>query len=177
MRREEDQVAPLELARRMKELGFPQDCLFAWFKSGSTWVCADVYNERIDGNPAYRIECAAPTVAEIGEALPDGAGSRAWSRQSIGQKVWGAAEYVGDEVDPGIQIEDCSTEVEARARLWIAMSEKKPEASRQPCPPHKSFLDALRGPIEYPRGEAPNWDPARVRMDRSREGWQWGENE
>lgn len=68
----EDQVAPLALARRMKELGFPQETFLGWDAYDGTPILVVRQSEAvlgIDWVPA-EIECAAPTVAEIGEALP-----------------------------------------------------------------------------------------------------------
>jgi hypothetical protein len=97
----EDQVAPLALAQRMKELGFPQDTAFSWYvrRDAAGAVIEDghprlrlsdgaqVADGAYDIPPGYegshirreqmlvkwesRCECAAPTVAEMGEWLPD----------------------------------------------------------------------------------------------------------
>lgn len=66
----EDQVVSLELAKKMKELGFPQHSSFYWqrswhdkpykFNPGGSWETADQ-----DGR------ISAYTVAELGDLLPD----------------------------------------------------------------------------------------------------------
>lgn len=122
----EDQVAPLALARRMKELGFPQETFLGWDAYDGTPILVVRQSEAvlgIDWVPA-EIECAAPTVAEMGEALPEGFDSGKWGRYRAGDDdLWGACarRKYGDQGDPSIW--DAATEAEARARLWVALAE------------------------------------------------------
>lgn len=63
----EKQVARLELSQKLKELGYPQESLFYWYKSveEDTWKITD--NELMkDERWSW---CSAPTVAELGEFL------------------------------------------------------------------------------------------------------------
>jgi hypothetical protein len=70
----EDQVPSRELCQRLKELGMPQETYFSW-RGGTAgretqdepWVHAtgDYLPE------AAIVLCAAPTVAELGEMLPE----------------------------------------------------------------------------------------------------------
>jgi hypothetical protein len=100
----EHQVASLAESLRMKELGFPQDTLFCWY--------GDALVARTSHADAERP--AAPTVAEMGEWMPEGSLS-----QRAEPNVWLAAksstaamiDYAG------------TTEAEARARLLIALAE------------------------------------------------------
>lgn len=63
----EKQVCSLELAKKLKELGYPQESLYIWVDNeGEPKVYFD------DGyRPAYTnlFYCSAPTVAELGEML------------------------------------------------------------------------------------------------------------
>lgn len=68
----EDQVAPLTLAQRMKELGFPQDTPLAWDVNKELqwrgYLPLWYHPER--GQEPIELLCAAPTVAEILDLLP-----------------------------------------------------------------------------------------------------------
>lgn len=63
----EKQVVSLELAKRMKELGFEQDSLFYWvqLKDSSKWDIWFTDTENLDRDFA-----SSYTVAELGEMLP-----------------------------------------------------------------------------------------------------------
>jgi hypothetical protein len=70
------QVAPLALCRRLKELGAPQQSFLAWSKRTSNGDvrptltgAADVYCGK-GGVPAFENIAAAYTVAELGALLP-----------------------------------------------------------------------------------------------------------
>lgn len=56
------QVVSLDLAKRMKELGAPQESLF-WWVEGSDWFVAMQTGE-------YQNSVSAYTVAELGDMLP-----------------------------------------------------------------------------------------------------------
>lgn len=58
----EKQVCSLELAKRLKELGVKQDSYFNWVTNGEGWL--------ITHRQAFQVGCAAFTVAELGEMLP-----------------------------------------------------------------------------------------------------------
>lgn len=69
----EDQVVSLELAKKMKDLGFEQESLFVWCPSNrdaSEWVLRD-WNEPIPVPREAKDVLPAYTVAELGEMLPD----------------------------------------------------------------------------------------------------------
>jgi len=68
----ENQVCSLELAKKLKELGFEQESLFIYFYDGDGWSIRD-WNEPIPANIAeknYDFIYSAYTVAELGEMLP-----------------------------------------------------------------------------------------------------------
>lgn len=84
----EDQVAPFELAQRMKALGFPQATCFKWqaIRHGSR---SENWLDDSNSVHVWEIEsesCAAPTVAEMGEWLPENL--RIWHGKSIGDQRW-----------------------------------------------------------------------------------------
>ena len=116
----EEQVAPLALAQRMKDLGFPQNTYFAWFamleKSGErTGRVSRRHGRNLRGN-----DCAAPTVAGMGEWLPDMADSTHDERGHHGQvelRFWASLGVQNAQAYWG------ATEAEARARLLIALAE------------------------------------------------------
>lgn len=143
----EDQVAPLALAQRMKELGFAQDTLFVWMGSRTVDSCAVVPNPALRNEWAWNAvhtadstmaRVAAPTVAEIGEALP--AKIQTWDSMVMWRKGGRHKIEYGDGVETGVLLNpnvllmkaDGATEAEARARLWIALA----EAGAIPLAPH-----------------------------------------
>lgn len=68
----EDQVISLELAKKMKELGFEQESYFYW----QGYLYSGKYVELVDGGPEVIEDdydyISAYTVAELGEMLPEG---------------------------------------------------------------------------------------------------------
>ena len=68
----EQQVVSLELAKRLKELGFEQNGVFGYYKKNDEIVVA--MNPEIDiwydGQDIGELICSAYTVAELGEKLP-----------------------------------------------------------------------------------------------------------
>lgn len=127
----EDQVAPLELARKMKALGFPQKTEFVWHEIGPGQVVGpaedgtgarykamtDVLVRGADRTHLVIPICAAPTVAEMGEWLPNFSNSFRDS-QFIG--AWTAGSRGVDGPSP---LCEGKTEAEARARLLIALAQ------------------------------------------------------
>lgn len=73
----EQQVVSLELAKKMKELGFKQESLFYWINReeipGKTIWCLEFADEqKIDYLKKSNFDIiSAYTVAELGEMLPD----------------------------------------------------------------------------------------------------------
>ena len=116
----EQQVAPLALCRRLKELGAPQETHFRWTRSeaGPRDVVLDTYTAV---KFSVRTHCAAYTVAELGAMLPGGftIDRDPYSEARFGHVVWTARfDRNGQAL-----IEDGQTEAEARAALLIALAE------------------------------------------------------
>lgn len=66
----EDQCVNLELAKKLEELGFPQESLFYWGRPhGFGWMLMD--DKGVDEQAPVE-EVSAFTVAELGEMLPMG---------------------------------------------------------------------------------------------------------
>jgi hypothetical protein len=130
----EDQVAPLKLAVKMKELGFPQETCFVWAGVGTTFLNGvDVSEpevvERRTGQPIVLVayedydgttglttrlpipHCAAPTVAEMGEWLREGTTT---VRVGARWTSWANRKKKGDK-NPGSE-----TEAASRARMLLA---------------------------------------------------------
>lgn len=126
----EQQVAPLVESQRLKELGMPQDTLFYWDGTGLLFCYENTPFCYVPSKRALLLDVdlalpftAAPTIAELGELLllP-----RAYHDTRLydfpkpfyhgdGRQTWGTLDAV---------IEDSATEVEARARLLIALAER-----------------------------------------------------
>lgn len=71
----EDQVVSLELAKKLKELGVKQESAFIWMNTGKNYECVlePDLDRWYDGQrrETWQVDCAAFTVAELGEMLPD----------------------------------------------------------------------------------------------------------
>lgn len=77
----EQQVVSLELAKQLKEAGYPQESLFWW-----DWEGRKKPYLVIDSTQSYVNVCiSAPTVAELGEKLKD--------RDNTNVFVWRPPEY------------------------------------------------------------------------------------
>jgi len=147
----EDQVAPLDLARRLKALGFPQDTHFCWHE-GSETDTSDPFVAETGDTFEHRILCAAPAVAEMGEWLPGqldngrGAILETQKRNEFfddepieDERVQFIAQYSGHGFAAGeVRLKGSgATEAEARARLLIALAESgalDPKTLHQPSP-------------------------------------------
>lgn len=125
----EDQVCSIESARRLKELGVPQDSLFYWCfsqKDADYCVC---YAYDSGKYPLKDINCSAFTAGELGELLP----------KIIVKSVTYGIEYCTRLSDGpfGVFYASCSgaygnlcwivgkTEAEARAKCLIYLLENK----------------------------------------------------
>lgn len=127
----EDQVVSLELAKKMKELGFEQDSNF-WYGL----ITGDLYLRSNNPNIYFNINenqscylpqiqhdnphgfISAPTIAEVGEMLPPGIASgkcfhieinRFWCEDLKNHK-----DYLKEKFD---------TEIEARVKMLIWLKE------------------------------------------------------
>jgi len=133
MRNHEWQVVSIELAKRMQELGFPQESLFGWriryVSDGDkdSWeVCiTDGFVQDWEGVESW----AAFTVAELGEMLPDGG---LWLKDEIGTvrtfKAYRCEYCLGEEDIPApmckpLHRQCADTEADARAKMLIYLAE------------------------------------------------------
>lgn len=119
----EDQVASLELSRKLKALGVKQESVFVWYGNedkGTSYVgLASSYSSRGI--------CAAFTVAELGEILPLFIVSGKTDRQPEFKKYLcfeGAREGRLSMPDKRF-IADDGTEANARAKMLIYLIENK----------------------------------------------------
>lgn len=139
----EDQVVSLELAKKMKELGFKQESLFWWFNIGypQSWrLCERILDkDAIKGwkykekNDKENTIVSAYTVAELGEMLPpDTPSERVSDKTSIcwmqmsedGDTYWDEkSQELNEETDYNIFKAD--TEANARAKMLIHLKENK----------------------------------------------------
>ena len=114
------QVVSLELAKKMKELGFHQESLFWWVRQGEHFAMSDkqeagiakITNEKPPYDFPYESLGSAYTVAELGEMLPD---ATSLTRRAVD----GSWRY------PGITGESkyADTEANARAKMLIYLAE------------------------------------------------------
>lgn len=125
----EDQVVSLELAKRMKELGFEQESYFRWAninaKDGVVW---DLYvHPSIDNRPhpdLWKFGISAYTVAELGEMLPCNAFSgkiKTTETTDPDSKELICFECWNNGFGGGRYYED--TEADARAKMLIYLKE------------------------------------------------------
>jgi len=119
----EKQVISLELAKKLKKLGFKQESLFWWFeykdKQGNIYNISDRHKslERPKGailTDDNKIVCSAFTVAELGELLPNN-----FTHRIHKWKNKGFSFYIDDKI---IETE---TEADIRAKMLIYLIENK----------------------------------------------------
>jgi hypothetical protein len=135
-------VVSLELAKELKENGYPQDTVFAWSErlkgTGHTW---DPY----DGTGKYEVipntssehpldhKYAAPTASEIGGQLPEYV-SDDWflemykDRSNSKDEEWYLVRYVDNDGIGSTEIkvgfnEPC--EANARAKMWLYLKRNR----------------------------------------------------
>jgi len=137
----EDQVVSLALAKRLKELSVKQDSLFWWRKNSMASEPGVYYiPDREMMNLAVlsgklELECAAFTVAELGEMLPR---RLPWESKDLflivyleiyplGTRKGWLVNYVAerDGITYSPYAEEAATEADARAKLLISLIEKK----------------------------------------------------
>jgi len=132
----QQQVPSLELCKRLKELGYPQENLFMLVKY-EMWKEPQVWNSDIakefssvclSGKREY--EYAAPTVAELGEMLPVKVIERnrdyemkTWRDWVNGKLEW-FVQYQSEEGEGFFRRQDPS-EANARAKMMIYLLENK----------------------------------------------------
>ena len=98
-----DICVSLELAKELKENGFPDKTLFVWTQDVTGYSIVMRSTGSLDwGN----VVCLAPTVAELGEALPE-----CISTERVLKKWSVNSEYDFSVISV--------TEVNARAKMWL----------------------------------------------------------
>lgn len=125
-----DQVCSLELAKKLEKLKIKQDSLWYWSDYES-----DDLNDYLLVSRHYKLICgdvvksyfiSAPTVAELGEMLPDIYGSykvnSIWCEFEDGVNNFACCYYPEDEED-GISDIFAGTEADARAKMLIYLIE------------------------------------------------------
>lgn len=117
----EKQVCSIELSKRLKELGVPQESAFYWEKSPYQDGWSLFKNEE-----EHRMQpnCAAFTVAELGEMLR----GRDWSGGIVPSHCWARCH----ELPEGQRVFEASSEADARAKMLIYLIEQgiiKPQES------------------------------------------------
>lgn len=130
----EKQVVSLELAKQLKEAGYPQEGVWWWnnkFDSDSDipdefcLYSTERKNEILDWYESEKSKpeiYVAPTVAELGEALPWGYCSGKLHNTSS-KKV----EFLGwycDEINVDEPQEKSDTEADARAKAWLYLKKE-----------------------------------------------------
>lgn len=126
----ESQVVSLPLAKRLKELGVKQESIFWWLHEPeiNDYTISNSFGSFDVG---WEKECAAFTVAELGEMLPDeikvGRITYGLTITKEGLDGW-RADYLGSEYgEPDTAFDDAfngQTEAEARAHMLIYLIEK-----------------------------------------------------
>lgn len=117
-----DQCVSLELAKKLKELGFKQESLFYWVlfhggvgKGHSDYERSAIWELRTkEGSLNFQeSRCPAYTVAELGEMLPQ---KVCWRGLSNNGSKWG--------LEFGDFRAEAETEADARAKMLIHLSEQ-----------------------------------------------------
>lgn len=123
----EDQCCSLESAKRLKELGCPQESLFYWRKY-QNWLidlgtnCPGEWgwtDEEVDETSAY-------TTAELGELLPMEISDGTYDSGRIsGANDWWFCGY-GDAKRKAVNVfQTATTEAESKAKMLIYLLENK----------------------------------------------------
>ena len=120
----EQKVVSLELAKELKKAGYKQEGLFYW--CGDEDIIVVEYD--LNNNAKEMVSnfiCFAPTVAELGEALPIITDSR---KIQDGRKIIFITRY-SIRKPAGLDWESvhfrANTEVDARAKMWLYLKKEK----------------------------------------------------
>ncbi len=132
----EDQVISLDLAKRMKELGFVQESLWYWQEGThyTTYVCnivsSGISNSNKEAWCGNREDYSAYTVAELGEMLPTPllekyhfTCSKYGSEWECWFEKWNNNGYCERAVQKDIMNQYATTEADARAKMLIYLKE------------------------------------------------------
>lgn len=119
------QVTSLILSKKLKELGVPQESLFAWCEwqevhNENTW---SIEIDDVDGHGGAIARISAFTVAELGEMLP----VAFWSSRHKIKWECGKSMLQYDNwrkhLIPNVDIENAEKEADARAKMFIYLIE------------------------------------------------------
>ena len=112
------QVCLLELSKRLKELGYPQEGL--WYrikKINGDWDLVCFSDGVLEDTDEYTEKIVAPTVAELGEKLPD----KYFTYKTMNK--FPVADLLHEDCMPNVWCFTSDTEANARAKLWIYLKE------------------------------------------------------
>ena len=129
----EQQCVSLELAKKMKELGFEQESLFWWTKNRAGLKPYVEYEKFIDKRTVHHkyLDCSAYTVAELGEMLPYSIRSNLGIEEElfftvhrcVGGRGWNLTyENAYDKTFERMPVW-ADTEADARAKMLIYLKE------------------------------------------------------
>lgn len=115
----EDICTSQELSKKLKEAGYPQDTYFNWVSEN--WI-KDDWEERIEVND-YDFDCpikviaSAPTVAELGEALPLDVRTSKWELNPT-------MFVIVQNTKKGSKGFYEQSEADVRAQMWLYLKKK-----------------------------------------------------
>lgn len=120
----EKQVTSLELSKKLKEAGYKQEGLWWWFKFPQDRHYEIIPNNLHEENDFYKRynPIIAPTVAELGEALPKRFPSM--QNDNINEGYKAICYCMSNEAD-NIKPTYANTEANARAKMWLYLKENK----------------------------------------------------
>ena len=126
----EDQVVSLELSKKLKEAGYPQEGLWCHIDNG---VIGYEGIKLVRQTQAYKLKkklfdagvikyCVAPTVAELGEALPKYYATRS-AISTIYERMYQCWDSERKEPLNEKWAKTAGTEADARAKMWLYLKE------------------------------------------------------
>ena len=123
----EQQVVSLELAKQLKEAGFKQDSKWWWWVNKLSPKSKPSVSYYGDNKPIKDWECiAAPTVAELGERLPNRCKTRWFTEQVSGLSSWVCRLWDCDADGKATFGQNffADTEANARAKMWLYLKKE-----------------------------------------------------
>lgn len=116
----EEQVTNLELSKKLKELGVPQESLYIWFFGGIKRKARVVLDKMITNSDFNNWKCSAFTVAELGEMLPEDYCSV--KQIDKGDFYWMCDKY--ENINKTVEWRaEADTEADTRAKMLIHLLE------------------------------------------------------
>lgn len=114
------QQVSLELSKKLKEAGYKQEGLWWWVIYGSSFEFSDItdYKRASNYEPPTKL-FTSPTVAEMGEVLPEQYGLPYKTESN----EWCYDGYI-IELQNDLNFSDIKTEADARAMLWLYLKKK-----------------------------------------------------